>query len=64
MYSDVFPSEICNLFNEFYVNIVAGVGSDTSINTQTMQDIEEKNIYQLIAYPNMWTKNLVWNLVT
>ena len=35
-------SEICNLLNEFCVNIVAGVGSDTSINTQTMQDIEEK----------------------
>ena len=37
-------SEICNLFNECYVNIVAGVGSDTSINTQTMRDKEEKYI--------------------
>ena len=34
--------QLCNMFNNYYVNIVADIGTDTTIGSQTPTDIMEK----------------------
>ena len=36
------PQQICDIFNEYFVNIVSDIGTDTTISQQTVSEIKQK----------------------